>query len=422
MRFPTFTDSLDYQTQAVEDAHGPQDHGFTDGDAVLYDETMQVAGNATKVPARWFTDVTLGIKYACREGNGERGPESGDVADDPYELARAVNTAANVLTGTSGFVASGLEFDTDTASLTVELSAGSFVFNGRKYHATEDRLEDIIVMVDGAEAGNGNSFVLLASRVHYVSIGPDGDDALSITVQDVAIGDSAPAPPAGEVMIAALTTNGSGVIVGGLERIGYARILAGNDGQGLLRLRYVGLSAGGTVLEPFDFQGGATLGSRSSYDSPEALGGNFWTVLYVEEVQIRSYTDAGHTSDRTRTFSRRTSTAGAVNATMNVLDLDDYPNSSVVEIEVTVVGRSHLNQHYTRTFRQMARKTSAGAMALEGSLREVSVDDPGALGCAAIFIATAEGDNSLIQVRVTGAATHNIEWTARITTVESWGS
>ncbi len=418
-------------TNAVENMHGPGIHGFTNGDVSTYDDDMDANANGTEWLENWGNDLVANIKFACIEGNGEFGPLSDDADDDPYELAAAVNTAANVLTGESSFVASGLEFTTSTLSLTVTLSSGIYVFEGRKYHATDAMLDDVVVQVDGDDAGNGSSFTLLASRDHYIFLGPDESTevggteyetpqrTVSFVVSDVANGAAFPGFEAGHFPIAMIATDGTGVPLLGVTHIDHCKTIAGNDGQGLLRLRYL---SPGTVLEPYDFQGGASLGSRASFDSTEALGGNFWNILYVEEVEIRSYTDSGHTGDRTSTWSDRTSTAGAANATMDVLDLDDYPNSSVVEIEVTVTGRSHLNQFYTRTFRQMASKTSAGVMGLAGTLREISVDDPGALGCTAIFIATAEGDNSLVQIRVTGAAANNIEWTARITTVESWGS
>jgi hypothetical protein len=416
-------------SNVVVDEYGSGRHGFTDGSPALWDVTLGVNGDATENTARWFADVTLAIKNTCIEGNGAQGPAGDDVADDPFELTRAVNTAANVLTGEASFVAAGLEFDTTAATFPVELSPGIIAYEGRKYHVTAAHLAAINVLVNGAAAGTGNAFTLIASRDHYVSIGPLADDhadvlaamgsVFAITVTDVANGASVPGAPAGQFMIGMIATDVSGVIVGGVTRINHGPIISGHDGNGHLRLRYTGLA---TALEPYDFSSGATLGSRSSVDSIATLGGNFWTNIYTEEIEVRSYDDAGHTSDRTRWFSRRASTAGAVNATMDMLDLDDFPNSSVVEIEVTVLGKSHLNQYYTRTFRQMAARSSAGAMGLYGSLREISVDDPAVLGCTAIFIASAEGDNSLIQVRVTGAAANNIEWTARINDLQSWGS
>jgi hypothetical protein len=420
MRFPTLTDSIGYQTLVVEDAHGAQDHGFTDGDAVLFDETLGAAGNATKVPARVFTDVVRNIKYGCREGTGERGPESDAVDDDPYELASSINRAASPLWGSASFVASGLEFTTSTLNLNVVLSAGVFVFEGRKYHATADRLEDVIVEVDGSEAGNGDAFTLLASRDHYVSIGPATDATLSITVQDVANGAGAPVVPDGEFYVAVIVTNGTGVPLGGVTYPYLGKIIAGAD-SGQLRLRDTG---SGTALEPYDFNLGATLGSLASFDATEALGGNFWANVYTEEIHIRSYTTAGRVGDCTRFFTRECETSGNVTATMDVLDLDNYPNASVIEIQVTVVGYSTTNSHvYTRSFARMARRNNAGSMGLVGSLVETRTEeDTGALSLASTLIASAEGDNSLVQIQVTGAAANDIEWTASIKTIEKRGN
>jgi hypothetical protein len=264
---------------------------------------------------------------------------------------------------------------------------------------------------------------LIASRDHYVSIGPATDSTLSITVLDVANGDAVPIGdlPAGEMFIASIVTDGTGVI-GGVTYINRQKTVATSFNDGELRLRYTG--SGGTALEPYDFNGGASLGSRASFDSTEALGGNFWEHIYVEQVEIRSYTDAGHTNDRSRTFTGRISTVGATTGVINVIDLDDVPNGSVVEIQATVVGYSTTNSHvYTRSFAQLARRNNGGTMGLVGSLVETRTEyDSGALSLGSTLIASAEGDNSLIQVQVTGAAANTIQWTVRIATVEKRGA
>lgn len=414
MRFPRSIDENGYATLVDVDEHGDADHGFTDGDAVLYDETMGVNGNATEVEARWFDDVTTNIKYACREGNGERGPEANALEDDPYELAAAMNKAATPLWGSSSFVASGLRFTTGGASLVVTLSAGEYVHEGRKYHATADRLSDEVVQVNAIDAGNGDEFTLRASRDHYISIAPDGDDAVSIQVRDVANGAGAPLVPDGHFVFAMLATDGSGV-----TSVFYSapQKIATNDYGWEFAPAHVGFQE---ALIPV--LAGSNIGALvapDEYGEPEAAGGRFVGTVFAQRSHWRQHNSPGRRLDRVidgETYS--TTTSEGASQSIIIMDMDDLPNSSLVEFQAEVIGLSDVGQGFTTTIRRMCLKNSAGGMTIYGSTRVVSVDDPDTIGCTADF-ATIAGNR--IVVTVTGAVGHDITWEVNVRSVQLRG-
>lgn len=410
-------------TNVVEDQYGSGRHGFTDGSPLMWDVSLGVNGDATEVVARWCNSVTLNTKNACIEANGAPGPAGDDVADDTFELAKAVNSAANVLTGESSFIASGLEFATDVANFNVTLSLGKLVFMGRKYHVTAANLNAITVVVDGSDAGTGNAFALIASRDHYVSIGPLADDdanviaaqgsIFTITVQDVANGATAPSAPADETIIGVLVTDGTGV-----QSVRYyPRIVLDSDGQGIEVGSVPSLTHPFSTYMPSGTDGvilprsaGADIGSLSTASRPtQATGGKFVGSIHARGLWLRSGISFPADAYDGRVFpvNRRTTTAGAAASDVPIVNLTGMANSSAVRVEITVVGFSDVNQVFSSKISRCATKTSVGVMGLVGADVAMGTDhNPGALACT--LTTTASGN--VVRATITGAAGHNFTW------------
>jgi hypothetical protein len=400
MRFIYTFDDNGLETLAVADAWGAGDNGFTDGDPVLYDATMGVNGNATEVPARWFDDVQRAIKYACREGNGVAGPLANAVSDDPYELAAAVNRAADVYSNTASFVPRGLRFTTNPASLAVTLAAGVFVFEGRKYHATASRLA--ATAVTGDAVGNGNAFTVEASSDSYVSIGALTDTTLVVRVQAVANDASPPTISDDEVLWAILVSDGTGVVS---ERYLPSIVIESDDiGNGL---EIADTPDGVAAVMPR--VSGPHLGSLTTALYPSAVdGGRFFGTVHARGLYLRSGTTSDDFSDgKIAEVNRRTTTIAGATANVNIFSLVPLANSSAIRVEITVIAYSSANQIFSRKIAHVASKTSAGVMSLDGSDVTMSADiDPGATGAT---VATTLNAN-IVRASVTGAIGHNFTW------------
>jgi hypothetical protein len=424
MRFPCSVDANGYATLVVVDAFGSANHGFTDGSAELFDAMLGLSGDATEVDARWCNDVTLNIKLACREGNGTRGVEANAINDNNFELTAAVNTAANVLTGDSSFVSSGLRFTTSGANFNVTLDAGRLVYLGRKYHVLASQLEAIDVEVDGSAAGTGDAFTLIASRDHYISIGPRADtDPLvvaaksalfTITVQDVANGAAAPSSPSGEEIWAVLVTDGTGVTS---VRYYPSAVIETDDSGGGLQIGDVpGLTTpfstympDGTTAVLMPRVGGANLGALSTAAEPtQDNGGRFFGTIFGRGLWLRSGLAGSDVFDgRVFPVNRRTTTIAGATSNVSLVNLANLANASAVRVEITAVAYSSANQVFSRKISRCASKTSAGVMTLDGSDVTMGSDhDPGATGAT---VATTLSAN-VVRASVTGAIGHNFTW------------
>lgn len=416
MRYPATTDETGTPTLVVEDKHGSGKHGFTDGSPVLFVSSLGVNGDATEIRARVMDDLVTNVKEACIEGNGQNGPLANAVDDDPYELAAAVNTAANVLTGTASFACGGgLLFSTSGASLNVELSDGLYVFEGRKYHATEERLSDAIVLVDDEEAGNGDAFTLPASSDCYISIGPDTDSTVSVTVVTVPNDDAAPDVPVGEFVFAIIVTDGTGV-----TSVRYMpRIVLESDDEGngleigdvpIVTTPFSTYMPNGTSGVILPRSAGSNIGALSTADVPtQDDGGRFVGTIHARGLWLRSGTNASIDAFDGRVFpvNRRTTTVGNATAHVSLANLANLANESAIRVEITVIAYSSLNQIFSRKISRCASKTSGGVMTLDGSDVAMGTDhDPGATGAT---VATTLSGN-VVRASVTGAVGHNFTW------------
>ncbi len=393
--------------------------GFTDGTPDTFDALQQLNSNAAEINAKFMNDAQEAIKVSAIEGNGAPGPAPGDPSDDRFELSSAVNRAADIYAGTASFVPRGLRFTTGGATLLVTLSSGVFVQAGKKYHATTLKLGAFTVQVGGVDAGNGTSFTLLASRDHYVSIAVDtAEDTVQIQVRDVANGAGPPAVPAGTFVFAFLATDGSGVTT---ERYPARGSVIQTDGS---------LGVHGFIVRSADFPSAVdtsliplsndhNIGARTTEELPdESDFGRFIDVVYVQRIETRSYRSAGRESDRSTRYNATATTSGAATSDIPVEDLDDFPNSSVIEVKATAVAYTDLNQAFAQTIQGMAEKTSAGAMGLVGATTTIRLDDPGAI--AATVTLNFSGANQ-IRVRLTGAVGHDMTWVVTIETTQMRG-
>lgn len=213
--------------------------GFTDGDVGTFDTQLQVNSNASEVNAKFVNDVQENIKRACEEGTGLPGPLQSDPTDNRFELAGAVNTAADVITRNASFVANGFTFGADPGSLIVTCDGGTIVQERRKFQATEARLALQVVQVGGLDAGTGAQFNLLASRDHYIYIGfrqeLNRNDETNLQVRDVPLGDPPPVTPVLTFLIEIISTDATDVT----GQVRFVRTPVANgagqpDGDGLL--------------------------------------------------------------------------------------------------------------------------------------------------------------------------------------------
>ncbi len=391
--------------------------GFSDGTPDTFEPLQELNSNASEINAKFMNDAQENVKIAGVEGNGAPGPAPGDPSDDQFELSSAVNGAANTYSGASSFssfaTSEGLIFSV-AAGLTVNLSPGIFVLLGKKYHATAAKLGAFTVQVGGADAGTGSQFTLLASRDHYVSIGVDTDeDTIQIQVRDVAFGAAPPAVPTGTFVFAILVTDGATLDVARFPAHGPRIITGTSSGWSFER---PGLSGSSGAIIPFPGANG-NVGALATEANPlETDGGAFIGTVFQQRVHVRTPTSSGRREDRSTKFTDFATTSGAVSATMDVVDLDDLPNSSIVEVQAVVVAYSDSNQAFTHTVARMARKTSAGAMGLVGSLRSITgPDDPGGLGVTVTIVFLA---GNVVQIQVTGVAATDLTWVAKIETTE----
>ncbi len=397
------------------DANGPGIPGFTDGNAFQTDIVTGLPIDASHLESNWTNDTQENVKRAAIEGNGAPGPQPSDPNDDPFELTTAVNSAANTVTGTADFVAAGLRFTTGGGTLLVTQTAGIFAQGGQKYHASLLRLGALIVEVDGVSAGNGTEFTLLASRDHYVSIGTDGaEDALQIQVRDVALGAPGPAVPPSTFVYSVLSTDGAGVTEVRYPARGAVIQTDSDFGQGLVVRSEDFSGIGAVVLPVFN---DLDIGARSTAEIPdEALFGRFFKTIYLQRQSLRSYRDSGRELDRSDEFNATTTTSGAVTSDIPVVDLDDFPNSSTILIEVSAAAFTDLNQSFGASIAFMGQKTSAGVMSLVAPTQTIFPNiDPGAI--AATVTANFSGANQL-RVRLTGAVGHDMTWVLTIRTTE----
>lgn len=416
-------------TNAVENKHGPGINGVSNGDAVTYDPEMDLNANATELLEGFYDDVIANLKLACREANGVDGPASDDVNDNRLELATAINTAANVLHGSSSFVASGLRFTTSGASLDVDLAAGVYVYAGQKYHATEPMLSNFTVQVDGSDAGTGSSFTLLPSRDHYISIAPttsltsyDGlstysspQRRVSIQVRDAAVGadPSTVTVPIAHFVFAMIRTDGSGV-----TEVFYSapQKLATEFYGWELSNAMVGIQE--ALIPTLAGSNIGTLIAPDEYGDPEVSGGRFVGTVFAHRSHWRTHNAPGRRLDRaTDGETSTTDTSGAASSSLIVFNMGNLPNGSLVELQAEIIGLSDVGQGFTTTIRRMCMRTSGGGTTIYGATRVVSVGDPDTIGCSADF--TQSGDN--IRVTVTGAGGHDIHWLINVRSLQSQG-
>lgn len=400
-------------TFADPDANGSGIPGFSDGDAFPIDPLDGLPLEASRLEARWSNDAQEAIKVACTMGNGEPGPLPADPNDDVQELARAVLSSPSTITGAGSFSSfasgEGLRLSV-VGGLTVAISPGQYTFGGRKYHATAALLANISIDVGGVPAGDGTNFTLLASRDHYISIGPDPAeprDSLQVQVRDVANGDPPPAVPAGTFVFSIVETGGVGVTAFRFPAHGPRVITSTSSGWSF---EPPGLSGPSGALIGFPASA-VNIGALATEALPDPSdGGALVGTVHAQNLHLRTHSGSGENLDRFTLGTARTTTIGAASSNVGLIDLDDLPNSSAIEIRVTVVAFSNLNQLFTETKAIAATKTSLGAMALDGAGVETirGPRDPGAIGASTGF--TLSGGN-VVQFRCNGAVGHNLTWT-----------
>lgn len=410
---PTYTNGT---SNVVVDEYGSGRHAFWDGSPAMWNVTLGVNGNATEITARWCNDITLNVKNACIEGNGAIGPTGNDVDDDPFELARAVNTAADVLTGESNFVARGLRFTTGPGSLVVTLDDGVIVYGGRKYHVTDDQL----AAADFTGTGTAASMTLPASRDCYISIGPIADDdasivgaggtmraRFSVTVTDVANGAGTPAVPDGEFVFAMLRSDGSGVPAANVFYRAFPKF--SSESRTVELADSTPNSDFGALLMP-----GIDIGSSTAPadNGDETQGGSFVGTVHLTGIHARTHTTSGRRQDRfTGYITGECSTSGAVTDHINMLtsaQTTALPNNSLIEAEAKIVALADSDDGYTATIRRMLMKTSAGTVQLYGTTEVEREADPDTINCSVDFSLSG----GVFRVSCTGVAARDITWVA----------
>lgn len=365
-------------TGGTKFAIAPNINAGSDGDLATFDVNINANANGTHIPQSFYNDTIAGMTLAGRQGSGEQGPNSDDLQDDHLQLSRSVNTAANVLTGSSTFVQSGLLF-TDVAppvDRRVNLSPGLFCFLGEKHHASADQLVNIAVEIDGVEAGNGNEWTFLPSRDHYVAIQPttsffgyDGTEFLApqlrihLQVSSVPLDDPAPAVPPGHFFMTKVVTDATSVVSVTYLARGPTIDAGGFDALAAVRFRPYDPAALSTItVEPL-FNGAHDLGSRVSPESP--INGNHWATVYHSQSRRRAGATSTHRYiHRTQLLGSIIAGAGTSFVTLPDIDMTAFPNAT----NVSVIGEANVratdDTGTVVTARALAQKDAGGTVSM----------------------------------------------------------
>lgn len=332
-------------TPGVKFAIAPNINAGSDGDATTFSPDINANANATHIPQNFYNDTIANITLTGRQGNGEQGPNSDDTQDDHLQLSRAVNTAANVLTGTATFVQSGLLITAaPPVDLRVELSSGLFCLEGEKHHASDDQLVNIPIEIDGVEAGNGNIWIMLPSRDHYVAIQPtssffgyDGTEYLApqlrihLQVSSVPLNDPAPASIPGHFFFSKVVTNATDIVSVTYLARGTTIDAGAATQQGTFRFRPKFPDGSAFVaFEPL-WNGMHDLGSEVSPESQDF--GYHWATVYHSQSRRRaSATAKNRWVHRTNSFSVVPAGAGTTTVPAPDLDMTAFPNGTSMTI------------------------------------------------------------------------------------------
>lgn len=409
-------------TNMVIDEYGTSRHAHWNGSAAMYDATLGASGNASEIDAQWCNDVTLNIKNACIEGNGEAGPGADDDPDDPFELAKAVNSSVDVYAGTSNFVASGLTFSTGGASLDVTCVAGKIVYGGRKYHVTLAQLNAATVTINAVESGTGNACTLRASRDHYFYIRPlDDDDSTviaamtaryAITVEDVPNGDPVPSTPADTFLYAMLETDGSGV---SSDPTYYARGAAiSGDASALVRFRSPDPSAAPSVSATLVPEGARTV-DLGEWQEDADVGR--WLTAYVRNLNLRTNYTAGNEGSRVLFSTRNGTTTGGGTSILSMFDSSDYDDGTALYVEIKGCGRNTSDPTDSYSFRIECHAHKDGAnWDLDGTGASPDFEGGNAAIADGVGVAFSLSGTNLRLV-LTGHSVDNMSWFMKVESV-----
>lgn len=375
---------------AEADTHGAGKDGFTDGDP----------GNGippTFLNGKWCNAVQ---EETCRaiEGNGDT------LDEDTYsQLDDAVQGMSRVVAARSDarYVLQGLTFDLTGTSLTIPLAAGEFVFDGRRYVVTADKLSD---------AGH-DSWTLAASRDHYFYLAPEDPDAPStppdrttvyVERLDVANGAGAPGTPAGTVLFAKVVTNGTDATSVTYYSRG-PRMVAENGASLALRPAVGSTTA---ALVP-NASNAVDLGHE---DDVEAVTGRVGTV-YSRTIDLKTTTSSLFSYFRNRRYTGITTTTGGGSASVNISDVvDTMPDGAAAYVEVRGVAFDLSDPTDSYSFRIECHVHRDGAnLELDGSGLAPAFEDGNGAIAAGVTVAFDVSTGTL-RLQLTGHNTDALRW------------
>lgn len=316
---------------AEADTHGTGKDGFTDGDP-------QNGIPPTHFNAKWCNSVQEEI-CRCVEGNGDTIDEdTHSQLDDAVQSMAAIN---GPVPGVARYILHGFDPITSGASLTVTMTAGQFVWDGRRYVITDEKL---------ADAGH-DSFTLTANRDAYFYIAPEDPGApatppnrrtVHIEVIEVANGAAAPSTPTGTIRFLKLVTDGSGVT--SKQPYGHGPMLLAGNGRGI-RVRRDGLGTATQVSVIPNQNGSVNLGLFVDPElaTPEE-GRLFREVAYQSRYMRSTYDSRVPRAGLHEWHAYAHTTGGEDTADIVIATKDDYFDGAVVSVIAHVVAINENDQ------------------------------------------------------------------------------
>lgn len=380
-----------------EDLYGTGRDGFTNGDP-------GIPTPPTQLDDSWFNNVQEELAR-CVEGSGETLDETDlHQVDDAVEMAAVRGVMVDA---TASYVLRGLTFDLTGTSLTVPLSAGEFVYNGRRYVITAAKLA----------AAAANSFLLTASRDTYFyfapadpgGASPNDRETVYVVASAVANGAAAPGTPAGTVLFAMVVTNGTDATAVTYYNRGPTIAAESAAGSAGIRLRpVVGSEATRAALIPTNLAVDLGAGSPSS-----VVEG--FDHVYCRQLHIRTAASALHDSFDCFEYTSIQATSAATVANVNILDASLYPDGSCayVEVRAVAIDPSDPTDAYSGRIECHAHIDGGGVWQLDGSGSAPQFEDgDGALAAGVTLSFNTSG--SQLRIGLQPHSTDALRWILKV--------